>query len=129
MSSSLQAHLVCFESSCRAQYDVRDVLYNCPKCGGLLEAAYGPVERDAASLKKLWRERRMDNAPLEQSGVWRYREFIPFLADYGSVVTLREGNTPLLEAPQAAGYGGLDRLVTTMRSAIARRQGAPLLLL
>ena len=75
----MQAHLVCFESTCRAQYDVRDVLYNCPKCGGLLEAAYGPIGADAASLKKLWRERRMDNAPLEQSGVWRYRELFPFL--------------------------------------------------
>jgi threonine synthase len=47
---------------------------------------------------------------LDQSGVWRYREFLPFLSDYGRVVTLREGNTPLLEAPRAASYGGLDRL-------------------
>ena len=38
----------------------------------------------------------MSNAPLDQSGVWRYREFIPFLDDYSRVVTLREGNTPLL---------------------------------
>ena len=106
----MQAHLVCFESTCRAQYDVRDVLYNCPKCGGLLEAAYGPIGTDAASLKKLWRERRMDNAPLEQSGVWRYRELFPFLEDTKHVVTLREGNTPLLPAPRAAAYGGLKAI-------------------
>jgi threonine synthase len=106
----MQAHLVCFESTCRAQYDVRDVLYNCPKCGGLLEAAYGPIGADAASLKKLWRERRMDNAPLEQSGVWRYRELFPFLEDTKHVVTLREGNTPLLPAPRAAAYGGLKAI-------------------
>ena len=110
LSSSSQAHLVCFESSCRAQYDVRDVLYNCPKCGGLLEASYGPMAADAASLKKLWRERRMDNAPLEQSGVWRYRELFPFLDDNKHVVTLREGNTPLLPAPRAAAYGGLKAI-------------------
>jgi threonine synthase len=106
----MQAHLVCFESTCRAQYDVRDVLYNCPKCGGLLEAAYGPIGADAASLKKLWRERRMDNAPLEQSGVWRYRALFPFLEDTKHVVTLREGNTPLLPAPRAAAYGGLKAI-------------------
>ena len=53
----------------------------------------------------------MSNAPLDQSGVWRYRECIPFLDDYDRVVTLREGNTPLLDAPRAAAYGGLDRLV------------------
>jgi len=58
----------------------------------------------------LWRARRASNAPLDQSGVWRYREAIAFLDDYAGVVTLREGNTPLLPAPGAAAYGGLDAL-------------------
>src|SRR6185295_622026 len=76
----------------------------------LLEAVYPNPEQSAEELKALWRHRRTSNAPLEQSGVWRYREFLPFLPDYGRVVTLREGNTPLLDAPRAAQYGGLDRL-------------------
>src|SRR6202011_3968335 len=38
------------------------------------------------------------------------REMIPFLANYDAVVTLREGNTPLLPALKAAQYGGLDFL-------------------
>ncbi|MBI4877742.1 MAG: threonine synthase [Acidobacteria bacterium] len=62
-------------------------------------------------MKRLWRERRTSNLPLDQSGVWRFREFIPFLNDERHVVTLREGNTPLLDAPRAAAYAGLDRLV------------------
>ena len=62
-------------------------------------------------LKTLWRGRRTSNAPLDQSGVWRYREMIPFLDSYDSVVTLREGNTPLLPGAKAAQYGGLDHLV------------------
>jgi threonine synthase len=86
------------------------VIYNCPRCGGLLEAVYPKPEQAAAELKALWRNRRTSNAPLDQSGVWRYREFLPFLPDYTRVVTLREGNTPLLDAPRAARYGGLDRL-------------------
>jgi threonine synthase len=53
----------------------------------------------------------MTNAPLDQSGVWRYRECFPFLNDLGTVVTLREGNTPLLEGPHAAAWAGLRRLV------------------
>ena len=61
-------------------------------------------------LKTLWRGRRTSNAPLDQSGVWRYREIIPFLENYDSVVTLREGNTPLLPSRKAAEYGGLDYL-------------------
>src|SRR4051794_37257598 len=59
----------------------------------------------------MWRERRCDNSAIEQSGVWRYRELISFLDDTRHVVTLREGNTPLLPGPRAAEYGGVDRLV------------------
>jgi threonine synthase len=52
----------------------------------------------------------MSNAPLCQSGVWRYRELFPFIDDDRHIVTLREGNTPLLEGPRAAEYGGLARI-------------------
>ena len=52
----------------------------------------------------------MSNAPTRQSGVWRYRELFPFLGDETHIVTLREGITPLLDAPRAARYGGLDAL-------------------
>jgi len=103
------AELVCFNDGCRARYAITEVLYNCPKCGGLMEAAYGATQQPE-SLKKIFRERRFNNSPLDQSGVWRYREMFPFLDDYSKVVTLREGNTPLLEAPIAAKYGGLFSL-------------------
>jgi threonine synthase len=106
----MQAWLICFNPGCRARYDINDVIYNCPKCGGLLEAAYDTSQIDAAALKRTWRERRMSNAPLEQSGVWRYRELFPFLDDYSRVVTLREGNTPLLQSTRAAAYGGLANI-------------------
>jgi threonine synthase len=106
----MSAHLVCFEPSCRARYAITEVIYNCPRCGGLLEASAPAPALPPAALKMLWRERRMNNTALDQSGVWRYRELLPFPEDT-RVVTLREGNTPLLEAPLAAGYGGLDRLV------------------
>jgi threonine synthase len=104
----MPAELICFEERCRARFPITDAIYNCPHCGGLLEATYPPL--DARPLKRVFRERRMSNFPLDASGVWRYRELFPFLDDYASVVTLREGNTPLLEAPIAAEYGGLDRI-------------------
>jgi threonine synthase len=107
----MPAELACFNERCRARFPITEVIYNCPKCGGLLEAVYAKPAQSAEELKTLWRARRMSNAPLDQSGVWRYREFLPFLSDYQGVVTLREGNTPLLESRQAAQYGGLDRLV------------------
>lgn len=104
------AELVCFEKSCRARYAVTDVLYNCPRCGGLLEADYTGSPGDPASLKLLFRRRRTSYAPIDQSGVWRYRELFPFLDDPRHIVTLREGDTPLLDAPRAAAYAGLERL-------------------
>ena len=107
----MPAELVCFDANCRARFPITDVIYNCPNCGGLLEACYSRPVQSPAELKSLWRNRRLSNAPLDQSGVWRYREFFPFLDDYSAVVTLREGDTPLLEGPGTAQYGGLDRVV------------------
>jgi len=107
---SVQAELVCFNASCRARYAITEVLYNCPKCGALLEAGYCGTRPDAATLKRLFRDRRASNHPLDTSGVWRYRELLPFLDDYSHVVTLREGQTPMLDAPLAARFGGLDRI-------------------
>jgi len=106
----MPAELACFEERCRARFPITEIIYNCPRCGGLLEAVYSAPEGHPSEWRQLWRERRLSNAPLDQSGVWRYRELIAFLDDYRQVVTLREGNTPLLDAPRAAEYGGLDRI-------------------
>ena len=103
------AELRCFNPACRARYAITEVLYNCPQCGALLEAAYASLG-DSEQLRRIFRERRLNNQPLDQSGVWRYREMFPFLDGDSHVVTLREGNTPLLDGPQAAQYGGLHRL-------------------
>jgi threonine synthase len=106
----MPAELVCIEERCRACFPVAEVLYACPRCGGLLEVVYPPAALPSSELKRIWRERRLANLPLDQSGVWRYREMLPFLECCDAVVTLREGNTPLLPAPRAAAYAGLDAL-------------------
>src|SRR5579872_5208604 len=106
----MPAELVCFSQRCRARFPITEAIYSCPQCGSLLEASYSGERAPANILKTLWRGRRTSNAPLDQSGVWRYREMIPFLDNYDAVVTLREGNTPLLPALKAAQYGGLDFL-------------------
>lgn len=106
----MQAYLVCFERTCRAKYDLSEVLYQCPACGGLLEVDYNWAEATTSGWKELWRERRMDNGRLNQSGVWRYRELLPFDGGETDIVTLREGNTPLLEGQRASDFAGVDRL-------------------
>jgi len=98
------------KQACGAEYPIDAVLYSCSKCGGLLDARIGKDGIDATTLKRTWRERRMSNAALDQSGVWRYRELLPFEDHTHLAVTLREGNTPLLSSAIAAEYGGLARL-------------------
>ena len=105
----MSALLSCFNQKCARRFAITEVLYNCPDCGGLLEVLYD-TPGNATALKREFRERRLDNSPLNQSGVWRYRELFPFLDDFKHVITLREGNTPLLDAPKAASYAGVDRV-------------------
>ena len=85
-------------------------LYTCPACDDLLDVAYDWDQTDPDVLKRIFITRRASHAPLDQSGVWRYREVIPFLEKLDQVVTLFEGNTPLYDAPRSADYAGLKDL-------------------
>ena len=64
----------------------------------------------ADRLKSLWQQRRTSLATVDVSGVWRFREMLPFVTDPARIVTLPEGNTPLFDAPRAASYAGLASL-------------------
>lgn len=101
----------CINDSCRQEYDIHQKLYQCPECADLLDIAYALPAFDSPQMKKTFRERRASNHPLDQSGVWRYREFLPFVTDdLHNVVTLGEGNNPVLSAPRSAEYIGLKNL-------------------
>src|SRR5262249_31503232 len=93
------AELVCFEQTFRARFPVSEAIYNCPNCGGLLEACLSADGPQPEEWKKVWRDRRTSNHALDQSGVWRYRELLPFDGRHQQAISLREGNTPLLDAP------------------------------
>ena len=80
-------------------------------CGNLYAVHYpGLAALDAAALKEIWHGRRLSSDPLDQSGVWRFRELLPILGDTANAVTLREGNTPLYHLrsnARALGHDGL----------------------
>jgi threonine synthase len=61
-----------------------------------------------SALRHLWAERRTSTRPIDQSGVWRYRELFPILQDDDKAVTLREGNTPLYTLPRCGDALGVD---------------------
>ena len=74
---------------CGRRYDALEVRYTCDACDGLLS-----VERDAILDRDAFDDRRTSRAPIDQSGVWRFREGVLNLA---SVVTHPEGATRLYE--------------------------------
>jgi threonine synthase len=105
-----------FQFRCIACADLSDAAsqdFRCGLCGDLLEITYPAWKEnkpDAAELKSAWQKRQLSSSPVDQSGVWRYRDVLPALDDEQQVITLREGNTPLYELPQSARITGVPRL-------------------
>jgi len=100
----------CIAPECRAEYGLDDRLYVCSRCGGLLDIErLEDVAVEAASLRDVWLKRRSSADARDRSGVWRFREFLPF-DDDTAVVSLEEGNTPLYDAPRSADYCRLPQL-------------------
>lgn len=104
------ARLSCIQ--CHAVFPTDKPLYKCTHDGDLLEVLYDfPKTVNAKEMKDLWLLRRLSNRPVDASGVWRFRDLFPFVEREQDIVTLGEGNTRLLEAPHAAEYTGLKRLM------------------
>ena len=100
----------CIVPGCAAEFGIREQIYVCRRCGGPLEIACALEPLKAVpDLRKLWHARAGSPEPRDRSGVWRFRELLPFAED-APVVTLFEGNTPLYDAPRSADYASLSAL-------------------
>jgi threonine synthase len=100
----------CIEPDCGQTYDVDTPIYTCTICNGLLDITWTePQKRDPDRLRSLWSNRKLSNDQQDQSGVWRFREILPF-EENSPIVSLKEGNTPLYDAPKSAAYCRLDSL-------------------
>ncbi len=106
------AHLRCI-SGCDGVHDVFQPLFSCPTCGGLVDVAHdlAPLQQHAAED---WRARiaarAISPSPIDQSGVWAFREWVmPGLRD-DEIVTLGEGRTPLLDVPHLQKSLGAGRV-------------------
>ncbi len=90
-----------------------DRMFRCHECGELLEVVYpeweGAAREFGLRLKEIWKERRSGTLPEDASGVWRFRELLPQV-ERRHVVTMREGNTPLVQLTRAAEELKLPRL-------------------
>jgi len=101
-----RASQCCIEPACGASYAIDERLYSCPRCGGLLEIVLRPESRAAPQAWRAWWEARAASCdPRDASGVWRYREVLPF-ADDAPIVTLGEATRPSMMRRGPPGTAG-----------------------
>jgi threonine synthase len=100
----------CILRTCAAAFGIREQIYVCPRCSGPLEIEI-PLEllKSVPDIRERWHARAASHEARDRSGVWRFRELLPF-DDDAPIVTLFEGNTPLYDAPRSAKYAGLTAL-------------------
>ncbi|MBL0927673.1 MAG: threonine synthase [Phycisphaerales bacterium] len=117
------AHLRCINPDCGSTAPASSVLYECPRCRAMLDVAYDDAAVRAAAVGG-WktfegrhasavgvaadREGLATARRLDYSGVWRFREFLPFYGSAENVVTLGEGRTLLQRADAIARDVGLN---------------------
>jgi threonine synthase len=93
--------------------------FRCAQCSELLEVIYpelAAARREFASrLREIWQQRKTSSLPEDASGVWRFRELLPQVERH-NLVTMSEGNTPLLPLPRTSRALGLA-------SVFAKHQG------
>jgi threonine synthase len=98
----------CINPACRATTDLGTTEFGCPQCGCLLDVDYEwsrlPVPNSLAQFERRWSNR---SDPLDFSGVWRFRELLPF-APVDQVLTIGEGQTLCRRADVVAAYTGMN---------------------
>jgi len=105
------AYQQCVAASCSARYGLSDVLFACPRCGELLDVAYNwsacHIPKSLSSFPACRSTPgRTIQSRADYSGVWRFRELLPF-APLEDLVTLGEGRTLLQQADDLAPHIGM----------------------
>ena len=97
------AFQLCINPDCAATYAIRDVKVECDRCGGLLDVRYDwsrlPAPKSLSHFEQRWATRGIaGQGRLDFSGVWRFRELLPFYASQSDIATIGEGRTVLQQA-------------------------------
>lgn len=118
------ARLRCINPSCGAEFPVSRTEFACAACADLLDVVYdwdaahrvlGFSRDPGVFAARLWSSAAYcaDNpltsrAPINASGVWRFRELLPFFTDAAEIVTIGEGRTILQRADDLARATGFE---------------------
>jgi threonine synthase len=102
----------CINPACASTYAITEVKVACPKCGSLLDIRYDwdrlPVPRSLGYFEHRWSTRGSGvQGRLDFSGVWRFRELMPFFRTDDDIVTIGEGRTNLQRADLLARQMGM----------------------
>src|SRR4051812_6486645 len=102
----------CINPACAATYGIEEVHVACAKCGSLLDIRYDwsklPVPRSLSFFEHRWATKGTGTqGTLDFSGVWRFRELMPFYRTEDDVVSIGEGRTVLQQADLLAKHMGM----------------------
>jgi threonine synthase len=102
----------CINPSCGATYSVEEVKVACTKCGSLLDIRYDwdrlVLPKSLSAFEYRWSTKGTGTqGRLDFSGVWRFRELMPFFRSEDDIVTIGEGRTTLQQADLLAREMGL----------------------
>ena len=102
------AYQTSISPECDSTYSVDETLTRCPVSQDLLDVQYDwdglPVPSSLAEFETRWSTRR---TPIDFSGVWRFRELLPF-APPELIVTIGEGQTILQRSDHVGRYVGVN---------------------
>src|SRR5213592_1828723 len=93
---------------CNVRHRLDQIVYRCELCGGLLE-----VRHDVKALRQIppaeWK-RLFDSRLGRASGVWSKKEVVLPEVEEKNIVSLGEGNSPLIKSERLAKHLGVDEI-------------------
>jgi threonine synthase len=111
----------CLNAACAAEYPLSQTLVGCRACGELLDVVYEWPSTFPTNYWQVIEQRALTkgaragaganiatDSALDFSGVWRFRELLPFYSDPRHIVTIGEGRTNLQRAEMLARELGMD---------------------
>src|SRR5688572_27216162 len=103
----------CINPDCGAIYGVDEVHVDCKRCGSLLDIAYDwsklPVPKSLSFFEHRWATKGTGvEGRNDFSGVWRFRELMPFYRTEQDIVSIGEGRTVLQQADLLAKQLGMN---------------------
>src|SRR5437867_7454882 len=104
---TFQAWFECVQG-CAVRYRLDQIVYRCESCGGLLEVRHD-IDALRQSSPAEWR-RLFDSRLGRTSGVWSKKELVLPEREEKNIVSLGEGNSPLIKSDRLARHLGIDQI-------------------